>query len=105
MAKLTMYFKNQAEVDAYFGAGQPIPSKFLVIIEEMELPSGEIVTNSAITSTNNIDQGVVENVGVSAMSYSYSMSYAYVYVEKDLTELETSYATAYSISEDVLLGE
>ena len=71
--KLQLIFNTQSECDAYFG-GEPIPSKYLVIIKNVDLPDGGVVTNSALTTTNNID-GSVEEVGESALSYSYSSTF------------------------------
>lgn len=85
--KLQLIFNTQSECDEYFGEGG-IPSKYLVIIKEYELPTGEVVTNSLLSSTNNIsvdsgDVPVVIETGESAMSYSYSVSYSYVLVDED----------------------
>lgn len=105
MAKLTLYFKNQAEYDAYWGDQTP-GSGFICVIENLELPDGDVVTNSALTTTNNIgDDFVVSNVGASALSYSYNLSYAYDILQASYTDLWNSYVTATGISEETLNGE
>ncbi len=54
MSKLTLYFKNQEQYDAYWGGETP-GSKFLCIIESIEIDeTGEQkVSNVLITSSNN----------------------------------------------------
>lgn len=96
MAKLLYIFNTKSECDSYFVDG--IPSKALVIIKEISLPDGSVMTNSLLTTTNNIEVGKKEEVGESSLSYAYT-STVEVIVEKEEND------TAYILSTYTLYGE
>lgn len=98
-----MIFKTVSEMNDYFPDG--VPSKVLAIVEEQPLPDGSYIYNQPFTTTNNIEVGYTSSAGTSAMTVSYSISYSYTSVEKDYSELETSYQSATNKSEDILVGQ
>lgn len=74
--KHTMYFETKEDYDRYWNGQEP-SSNYLCVIKKVELPTGDVITNSAVTTTNNIDQGETVDIGTSCITYAYATSYEY----------------------------
>lgn len=101
----TLYFDTKADYDRYWAGTEP-GSNYLCIIKEMQLPNGEIITNSAITVNNDINgDGTPSEIGTSAISYSYIMTYSYIVVDNTNTELEAELDLATEKSNVICVGQ
>ena len=99
MAKLTLYFKNQAEYDAYWGEGVTPGSKFICVIESVNVDeSGEqTIANVLITSSNNSPSAaapVTVEMGTSAVETVQEQAETIVDNNEEILELEAVIGTA-----------
>lgn len=101
--KHTMYFETQDEYNRYWNGQEPA-SNYLCIIKKVELANGDVMTNSALTTTNNMEEGEMSDIGTSAITYAYVTTYEYVILEGETTELENSYNDATEQSDIIRYG-